>query len=360
MWGPAKDQLPLQMARVDKAGLTCLQIAITRGHLRVAKAILQIIRAQHKVKETKTRQHFEMDIDTDGGSSDDEGLNIVGHTVDEQFTYENVGEVASRVESEVSPRQALQRGFPAHAFMDEDLSKEEDNFRLVGMNNWAGAACLKVNNLFKYAIFKNDLRLLDWLLKTGHECASSDRSDKTAFTLGQDELQLAMVLGHTECLGLLIQSIAAGLPLLKMSKESGIAAREEPQYYQGLSIRGQKRKDWADAGRPDHNKFSQRFSDAGRPPVLISALQGNMASTEWFLGTAPSRYYLEYVNAHLEDENIQRLSQSKLGLEASVLNWLQARSELPNYEDSDDEGSCTNLEYRQPGAPLRCDVTPVR
>jgi hypothetical protein len=155
---------------------------------------------------------------------------------------------------------------------------------------------------------------------------------------------------------MLIQGTAAGLPLQKMSKESGIAAREEPQYYQGLSIRGQKRKDWADAGRPENNAVT-RGNEAGRPPVLVSALQGNMASTEWLLGTAPSRYYLEYVNAHLEDENIQRLSQSKLGLEASVLNWLQNRSEFPNLATGK---ACTNLTYRQPRASLRSDVSPLR
>ncbi|CEJ58295.1 hypothetical protein PMG11_06958 [Penicillium brasilianum] len=325
MWGPAEDQLPLQMSEADALGLTCLHISILRGHLRVAKTILQIIQVQYKVKEPKARQHFEIDLDTDG-ESDDEGLNIVGHLVDEQFTYENVGEVASRVESEVSPRNALERGLPLSLFLDEELPKE-DTFRLVGMNHWGGASVLKVNTLFKYAIFKNDLPLLDWLLKAGHECASSDPAGKTAFTLGQGELQLAMILGHTECLGMLIQSTAVGLPLLKMSKDSGIDAKEEPEYYQGLSIRGQKRKDWADAGRPDNNNFGQG-SDAGRSPVLISALQGSMTSTEWLLGTASSRYYLEYVNSHLEDENVQRVSQSELGLEASVLNWLQTRNNL--------------------------------
>lgn len=354
MQGPAKDQLPLHVTRVDTSGLTCLHIAVMRGHLRVTKAILQIVQVQYKVKEPKARQHFEMDIDTDG-ESDDEGLNIVGHTVDEQFTYENVGEVASRVESDVSPRVALLRAFPVRLFLDEEIPNK-DNLRLVGMNNWSGAYYQQVNTLFKYAIYKNDLRLLDWLLKVGHECASTDPSDKTAFTLGQEELQLAMVLGHTECLGMLIQGTAAGLPLQKMSKESGIAAREEPQYYQGLSIRGQKRKDWADAGRPENNAVT-RGNEAGRPPVLVSALQGNMASTEWLLGTAPSRYYLEYVNAHLEDENIQRLSQSKLGLDASVLNWLQNRSEFPNFARGK---ACTNLTYRQPRASLRSDVSPLR
>ncbi|OKO96895.1 hypothetical protein PENSUB_10449 [Penicillium subrubescens] len=327
MWGPAKDQLPLQMSRSDALGLTCLQISVMRGHLRVAKAILGIIRVQYKVKEPEARQHFEMDIDTDGESSDDEGLNIVGHTVNEQFTYENVGEVASKVESDVSPRVALQRLFRPRLFLEEEVPGKED-LRLVGMNNWSASSYLMVNNLFKYAIFKNDLDLLDWLLKTGHECASTDPADKTAFTLGQEELQLAILLGHTDCLGLLIQGTAAGLPLLKLSKASGVAAQEEPEYYQGLSIRGQKRKDWADAGRPENGQLSRGSNEAGRPPVLISALQGKMASTEWLLGTAPSRYYLEYVNAHLEDENIQRLSQAKLGLEASVLKWLQNRNNL--------------------------------
>jgi hypothetical protein len=295
-----------------------------------------------------------MDLDTDG-ESDDEGLNIVGHVVDEQFTYENVGEVASRVESEVSPRNALERGLQLHLFLDEELPTE-DTIRSVGMVHWGGAPLLKVTTLIRYAIFKNDLPLLDWLLKAGHECASNDPSDKTAFTLGQGELQLAMILGHTECLGMLIQSTAVGLPLLKLSKDSGTAAKEEPEYYQGLSIRGQKRKDWADAGRPDNNNFGQG-SDAGRSPVLISALQGSMASTEWFLGTAPSRYYLEYVNSHLEDENVQRVSQSELGLEASVLNWLQARSKFSN---SRTMKPVTDLEYRQPCAALRRDVSPLR
>lgn len=315
-----------------------------------------ITRVQYKVKEPEARQHFEMDIDTDGESSDDEGLNIVGHTVNEEFTYENVGEVATKVESDISPRVALLRLFQPRLFLEEEVPDKND-LRLVGMNNWSASSYLTVNNLFKYAIFKNDLGLLDWLLKAGHECASTDPSNKTPFTLGQEELQLAILLGHTDCLGMLIQGTAAGLPLLKMSKASGVAAQEEPQYYQGLSIRGQKRKDWADAGRPGDSSLSRGSNDAGRPPVLISALQGKLASTEWLLGTAPSRYYLEYVNAHLEDENIQRLSQSKLGLEASVLKWLQNRSELPNFQTVK---TCTNMECRQPGASLRSDVSSLR
>lgn len=325
MWGPAKDQLPLQISKADSLGLSCLQISIFRGHLRNAKAILQILRTQYKVKDDGALQHFEMDINSDDEASDGEGLNIVGHAVNDEFTYENVGEVASQIESEVSPLQALERRCPVQLFLHQELPPK-GTFLLVGMNYWSGSPYLLVYNLFQYAIFKNDLRLLEWLLNAGHECVKSDPSSKTPFTLDQSALQLALSLGHTECLGLLIKSTGVGLPLTKLSEESGIAASEEPQYYQGLSIRGQKRKDWADAGRPD---TSHQTESPSRPPLLISALQGSLTSTEWLLGTAPSRYYLEYVHAHLEDEHIKRVSQSPLGLDATVLKWLQTRSEFP-------------------------------
>ncbi|KAF7715271.1 Uncharacterized protein PECH_002108 [Penicillium ucsense] len=323
MWGPNADQKPLMMSRTDVTGFSCLQIAVMRGHLTVAKGILKILRVQHKVKESGTRKRFEIDSDMDADSSDDEDLRITSHVVDEQFTHENIGEVASSVESDVSPRQALQAYFPVEAFAEELIEKEKISY--VGMNTWSGYT-MKVGTLIHYAIYKNDFGLLEWLLNAGHECASADHSDKNPFTLTQQDLQLAIILGHTECLGLMIRSTAVGLPLANISSKSGVAAPE--RYYQGLSIRGQKRKDWASAGRPDIAPQRGGFDEGGRSPVLISATLGKLASTEWFLGTAPGRYYLEYVNQHTEDEAVQRLCQSQLGLEASVMQWLQTRNEL--------------------------------
>ncbi|KAJ5307883.1 hypothetical protein N7476_008539 [Penicillium atrosanguineum] len=32
-------------------------------------------------------------------------------------------------------------------------------------------------------------------------------------------------------------------------------------------------------------------------------MHGNLTTTEWFLGTAPGRHYLEYFKSHSEDEN---------------------------------------------------------
>ncbi|EPS32748.1 hypothetical protein PDE_07708 [Penicillium oxalicum 114-2] len=326
MWGPEKDRKPLILSQTDALGNSCLHIAIVRGHLRVAKGILKILQAQCKVKESETRKRFDMDSDTDTDfSDDDEDLRIVGRVVDEQFTHDDIGTKSSQVESNYSPRQVLQFSFPVDLFSEELFNQKRHN--IVAMSKWAGWA-MEVCTLFQYAIHKNDLGLLEWLIRAGHECASTDSSDKNPFSLQQADFQLAMILGHIECLSLMIQKTAVGLPLENMSKKSGIAAPEEHEYYQGLSIRGKKRKDWASAGRPENERQTRGTQEVGRSPVLISALLGKLASTEWFLGTAPGRYYLEYVNQHATDEAVQRLSKSRLGLEASVMQWLQTRNEL--------------------------------
>lgn len=271
------------------------------------------------MKEPRGTQRF--DIDVDDASSDDEGLNIVSHTMDDQFTHDNIGEVTTQVESNVSPVSALRRSCEAFLFLDqEDSARATRKLCPSGQDEMHNSWPIEINSLVKYAVFKNDLSLLDFLLKTDHECASNS-SDKDKIAIGQHEFQLAIILGHIDCLVKLIQFGAIGLPLAKMSEHSGVEARNEPRYYPGLSIRGKKRSDWANAGRTE-----QKATPDGRPPLLISAMQGSLTSTEWFLGTAPGRNYLEYVNSHTDDDNVKRLAQSSLGLEGSILDWLQTRS----------------------------------
>ena len=74
MWGATKDQLPLEIAVNDSRGISCLSIAIMRGHLTVAKSILQILRAQLKVKEPRGNRQklFQMAINDECSSDEDE------------------------------------------------------------------------------------------------------------------------------------------------------------------------------------------------------------------------------------------------------------------------------------------------
>ncbi|OQE46390.1 hypothetical protein PENCOP_c001G08769 [Penicillium coprophilum] len=317
-WGSLNDQPPLEIAVTDKQNLSALSISIMRGHFAVARAILQILHVQYRVKEPQGRTRFEIDVDcsddSDDSDAENEHLNIVSDIVDDTFTYENIGEVTSAVKSNTSPLAAFGARFNAFLFLDEYEDERSWNKREKHIN---------VDSFLKYAVYTNNITLLEFLLKTGLDLARTNLSGKCEFSVTSDVFQSAILLGRTDCLAKMIQSAGAGLPLTKLSEDCGVEEKKEPQYYPGLSIRGTKRADWASAGREQPMKAITQ-----RPPLLIAARQGNLAATEFFLGTAPARYYLEYLNANNDDERVKRLTQSKLGLEGTLSNWLQASNNL--------------------------------
>lgn len=315
MWGSSHDQPPLELAVSDGKGFTCLNIAILRGHMDVAKKILCILQSQYKPEMPDAPKRYEIDVDN--ASLDGEDINIVGHTVNDQLTHDAIGEVTTRVESHVSPLMALQAIFPAFLFLDETPSSD---IKLFPASSSYADRPIQVNNLMKYAICKNDLGLLEFLFNSSKDLAPEFPVDEAMLSAAQEAFQVAIKLGRTECLVQLIKATGVGFPLAKLGEASRVKSQEDPRYYQGLSVRGKKRKDWAEAG------INQKRAHSARPPLLVAAVQGSLISTEWFLGTTPGRLYLEYVTSHQEDENIQRLAQSKLGLEGSVLTWLQTRS----------------------------------
>ncbi|KAJ5106901.1 hypothetical protein N7456_003576 [Penicillium angulare] len=320
-WGPSQNELPLEIAVTANSGISCLSIAITQGHFSVAEAIIEILHAQYKRKEPRGQTRFELDSDADSNDGDDgDDLNITSHIVDDQFTHENIGEVKTMVESDVSPLAALSASCNTAALLEGPGSELEfGEFQNYGWNSYN----LKINTLLEYAVFKNDIAMVEFLLKLQQKCSKNHPNGEVPFSVGRRPFQLAMALGHIECLVRLIQSGAAGLPISWLSEKYGSKPQEEHLYYPGLSIRGKKRKDWATAGQTPAPS-----AQGERPPLLLAAAQGNLTATEWFLGTAPARHYMEYINSHLDDKDIQRLAESKLGIEGTVLNWLQTRNNL--------------------------------
>ncbi|KAJ5290060.1 uncharacterized protein N7443_010313 [Penicillium atrosanguineum] len=240
LWGHTQDQPPLEIAICDELGSSCLSLLILRSHLTVAKVVIHILRVQYEGK--KPEAPVRLEIDSDADSSDDENLNLVSHEVDDQFTFENIGEVTTQVKSNVLPIGALQRSCDAFLFLDNHSSTvHEWKFFSSYPSQKYNSASMKVNTLMKYAIIKNDLALLDFLLVASRECSNmcpdEDESEYSRETSCQ-EFQLAMVLGHNDCLAKLIRFKAVGLPLAKLSENSGVRVHKEPGYYQGLSIRG--------------------------------------------------------------------------------------------------------------------------
>lgn len=317
MWGPERQFFPLEIWVPDRNNLSPFNIAIMQGHLSLARSIISIAKAQYKPPKEETEERFTLDIgggensdcDSDSGSVDDDSSNEIRvrrHIIDDRFTIENVGEVKTQVESQVPPQRILYQLCPAHAFIEKEKRQEE-----------------RPEGVVDYAICKNDAKLLKFLLELGNELSpksSQDTSD-SIYAVTDQTFQMAMRLGHLDCLKELIRCVGTGIPLDKLVEKSGVVTKEKPTYYQGLSIHGEKRADWAAASR---GTVITRPEDR-HPPLLLAAYQGNLESVEWFLGTAPGRYYEQFAQTHKHEKQVQKLAQIAGGFTHSITNWLFSR-----------------------------------
>lgn len=94
--------------------------------------------------------------------------------------------------------------------------------------------------------------------------------------------------------------------------------KRKAKYYQGLSFRGEKRADWA---APD-GAFCEPDSQPLELLLPMIAFRGTVSALEWFLSTARERLYMDFVNAHKQDEQLRMLEQTEQGIEGSIMEWL--------------------------------------
>ncbi|EAW09002.1 ankyrin repeat protein [Aspergillus clavatus NRRL 1] len=320
MWGPENKSPPLEIATKDHRDFCPFHLAIIKGHLDVARAIIAIAEVQYKPEEkednVRYRMRTESDEDNDSccESSDiDEGdreeIGIEKHVLDDRFTIDNIGEVKTQVESKISPLSILQDNCYLSFFLPSPVPEDA-----------------KFHTLIQYAIWKDDVELLDFILDLGRELSmkGSNSSDQSIFEAKEWDFTMAMQLGRLRCLKELIKRTGAGLPLDKLAEQSGAEVKEKPKFYQGLSIHGKKRADWAAAGRG----ITPTQPREVHPPLLVAARQGNVDAVEWFLGTAPGRYYAEFAEAFKHDKRLKRLAMGNKGIERSITSWLECRRDL--------------------------------
>ncbi|KKK26957.1 hypothetical protein ARAM_004358 [Aspergillus rambellii] len=309
MWGISQERPPLEIG---------VAILVVRGHLDTAAAILAISMAQYQPTEEEKNIRYriqthdadedpyysDMDIDTDTNS-----IGLESHTIDSQFTIDNIGEIRTKVESKISPKTVLAGECNISVFLEPEKRPEKG-----------------LQSLIDYAIWKDDLNLLSFLLQRGQNLASEyyDMSGSSLYTVPKTSLLMAMRLGRLRCLEELIKRTGAGLPLDKLAEQSGVEIKEKPKYYQGLSVYGQKRADWAAQGGGIRATRAINMP----PPLLRAAREGNLEAVEWFLGTAPSRHYLEFAKANKRDKRLKRLALADGGVEKSINDWLDSRRDL--------------------------------
>ncbi|KAK4239714.1 hypothetical protein C8A03DRAFT_32236 [Achaetomium macrosporum] len=307
-WDDTKEQAPLKIAVYDSQHNNPFSLAFSRGHYNVARAVLEIAHAQYAPEE-KPKKRYRMQAephswrsDDDSECSDDESVHggdsmptIYGEIIDEQFTIDNVGQVSMKVNSRTKPLQ---------------------------MASWAF--------LLQSVISANDMQGLKFLLDVYERWSTqkldSDDEGSGFYSFPVAEFRLAVELGRVELLGEIIKRTGAGLPLEHLVKHTGVEMKVKPRYYQGLTVYGKKRDDWATAGREVANKPSGTETS----PLLLAAFAGRIETVEWFLSDTPLRQYLTFAKSEAarEDVRLKHLARAPGGFDGAISKWLHDQSDL--------------------------------
>lgn len=312
-------------------------IAAIQGHLGVAKAIIEIVQVQYKPKEKRGETRYIMgdeESDGPGAIEGDNELNIYSELIDDQFTIENIGEVATQVECPTTPLQVLSNNCACQLFTEQgELSLDEKlelESKIDYISNgghryyWSDTLTRPLNvprGLLEYAIWKDDTSLLNFLLELGQDLTNREAGgNSTIYSVHERAFQLGIILERLNCLRILISRTGAGLPIAQILARSGIK-EERPKYYMGLTIRGKKRHEWS-----SNNAWSTSLDHEETPPLLAAAFYSKLESVKWFLSKEPVENYLAFAKTHEQDGQLQRLAGSAGGVERAIKNWLGSRS----------------------------------
>lgn len=355
-----EEQPPLQIAVQDDHSLSPFAIAVLQGHQDLATAAMEIAQAQRIMPDPDKQRKYgiEDDEDSDEDSDDSDGeVQLYSEIVDDEFTKEDIGEVNLQVKSKVAPLAMLEwdcnyMDWAKDPAPDPEKKKESNGFSYFGprkphklANKRTNTGSIKLppdtisgnyeekttgcpESLFQLAMRNNDPALLAYLLKLGHEYNQkdtkiSDEHRSTFFELAEDDYQYALEVGRSHIFMELVKQTGAGIPLTELVEKYGIELKEKAKYYQGLTVHGTKRKDWASRDGEVAPTPTQQT-----PPLLDTINKGSLELVEWWLSDAPIRCYKEFAEANREDKRIYRLTQSKIGFEGAAQKFLATRSHL--------------------------------
>ena len=358
-WKDAKDedQPPSMVAVRDQHGLSPFSIAVIQGLFELATIIMDVAQVQHGLPEESKRRRYVLDGGDESSNYSDDGeeVPLYSEIVDDDFTIESIGEVSLQVKSRVKPLAMLHWPCPAADFTKMSKTwKDDTGFSYFGPRKGASMTGKRTNtgsikpvspttsstkpnkemkkpsNLLQLAIYNNDPELVTFLLGIGEnysktEVQEDEESHKRTFAIPDQDFDYAIRAGHAHLVSEIIKRTCAGVHLTQLAEKYGAELKERPKYYQGLSVYGRKRKDWADAGR---GAYRYESAEDHRPPLLAAAYEGSLELVEWFFSDAPMRLYNEFAENHKDDKRIQRLSLSKGGFDGAVEKFLSTRSHL--------------------------------
>jgi hypothetical protein len=309
------EEPPLKISVGDSLYYQPFSIAIIRGHYDLARKIVDIGVAQYSNSGDdtfrKTRRRWAIDVDEDSDEEDSNNLPIYSELVSDKFTIDALEEIANTVKSDVTPLQMMDFTSIQGRFIDEE---KPDNERTDTVTP------------FMYAVEKDDLKLLKFLLELATEQSAllaKHEEDQRCYNVAPHIFYKAMVLGRTQMLAEMIKCSGFGIPWTELTAASGVEIKTKPRYYEGLTIGGKKRKDWA---APPSGAVTNA-SEETVPPLIRAARMGSVESVEWFMSDAPVRRYKEFAEANKNDIRVRSLEKGK-GFDKTVSQWLNTRCKL--------------------------------
>lgn len=333
---------PLRVTASDLRRFTPFSLAVLRGHMECAKCILDIATVQYKPYNNSNRIHYSLQA-TNSEDGSDGDLNLHEELIDADYTIEDIGALSENVKSRTPPMslidchdKELWRFVPTAEQDAKNLfhPTESTSFNYWGdMNSWDRHRLMFSNesyrvqhSLLRYAIVQNNVGMLNFLLEKRRELHGSveDEDSSDWHSINSLDFDLAIKLGRNEIIGEIIRLTGQRLPLTNLAKKSGVELNEKPKYYQGLSVHGKKRKDWADASRG----IFRRSIETLEPPLTDVIFEGNIETTEYFLSDAPLRRYKEFAETNKTDKRIAQLTQAEGGIEKALSGWLTSQTEL--------------------------------
>ena len=321
-WDTEGEEAPLKIAVEDGSRHNLFSLALLRGHHKVAKAILDIVQTQYTPEEQeKARYRMRREDDSDQESSVDSDVELSDsdansepelhrEVLDHQFTMENVGQARMKVDSHTKPLEVINW----HCSRLDDESYH-------GLPSPA-------MNVFQHCVEINDLETLSFALDLANHYRSQEPDQHDEGDRSHDfydsAFRSAVKKGRTALLPELIKKTGAGLPLEQLVQGTGTELKEKPRYYQGLTVYGKKRKDWA------QNQRSFGSHSIQTSPLILAAVAGCIESVEWFLSDTPLRHYSDFSTSKMAsgDPRIKHIAQSPGGFEAAVLKWLNHQKDL--------------------------------
>lgn len=187
-----------------------------------------------------------------------------------------------------------------------------------------------------YAIFQNDIELFRFILKLAAETKEGGTLTYLNFDANlrrsrygkSNHLRLALTLGRIEILEEIMKAVPFGIPFSELEEADEEFQMQKPQYYQGLTVYGTKRKDWASSSYPAYATNSENM----QKPIQIAVYYGQLDSIKWLLSDRPFECLKAFIEAHPDDmktkllkkqgDGLGFLLQKGLGVETTLLPHL--------------------------------------